>query len=149
MVALGGVPVGGELRDLPQLPGVVWLAPDGIAPGRTDVVAAAGLGMPYVDLIRSAALVVTKPGYGTFVEAVANGARLLYCRRDDWPETPILDDWAQAHGVAAMIGRAELAAGDYGAVAAELLARPAPEPQELAGAEIVARRILELLELER
>jgi hypothetical protein len=146
VIALGGVPVAGELADLPRLPGLVWLVPEGVGTGRTDAVPAAGLALPYVDLIRSAALVVTKPGYGTFVEALANGSRLLYCARPDWPETPVLDAWARANGAAAMVSRERLQAGDYGETAAELLARPDPAPVAAAGAEAAARRILQTLD---
>lgn len=55
-------------------------------------------GLPFVDLVASADLVVTKPGYGIVTEVAAAGVPTLMLARDGWPEEPPFVDWLQAHG---------------------------------------------------
>ncbi len=54
--------------------------------------------MSVPELLASADLVITKPGYGTFVEAACHGVPVLYLERPDWPEAPALCDWLEAQG---------------------------------------------------
>ena len=145
LLTLGGMAMTGEVRDLPRLPGLRWLAAASLQLARDDVVPADGLGLGFGDLIRACDVVVTKPGYGTMVEAVCGGTRLVYCERPDWPETPYLDGWARRHGAALMISREELATGRWGAALADLLARPDPEPHPATGAAEAAGLVLEML----
>jgi len=145
LVTLGGIALNGEVRALPPLPGVRWLLAAGLELARDDVVPAEAQGLGFPDLIRSCDAVVTKPGYGTIVEAVCGGTRIVYCERPDWPETPFLDAWAHGHGAALMISRAELASGGYGAALAALLARPDPPPVAAGGAAEAADILLSLM----
>lgn len=52
-------------------------------------------GLSYSDLVASVDLILTKPGYGMFVEAAAAGVPVLYVERRDWPEAQALTDWFQ------------------------------------------------------
>lgn len=82
LVALGGI-----AEDLPRWPKVTgwrWLMPDEISMGVSDAIA-------------SVDAVITKPGYGTFVEAACAGAPLLYRDRPDWPETVGMVRWLSGH----------------------------------------------------
>ena len=51
--------------------------------------------MPFTDLLASVDAIVTKPGYGTFVEAATAGTPVLYLQRDLWPEQDVLIEWLQ------------------------------------------------------
>lgn len=53
------------------------------------------LNIPHLDLMFNCDLVITKPGYGTFVEAACSGTPILYLPRKDWPEEPWLIQWQQ------------------------------------------------------
>ncbi len=138
LFTLGGIAARDEVRTLPRLPGLRWLVAPGLDLVRNDVVPTSTLGLSFSDLIRASDVVVTKPGYGTMVEAICAGSRLIYCERPDWPETPYLDHWARSHGAARMIGRADFAMGRYEADLAALLAQSVPTPPPADGAPLAA-----------
>jgi hypothetical protein len=123
---------------------LVWLVPDGWAtvPGRSYNFARAGVA--FIDLVASADALVTKPGYGGFVEAAAHGVPVLYLPREDWPETPWLAAWIEAHGRALCIGEDALRGGGAPAALAALWALPARPLVRADGAEVAVRRLLEL-----
>ncbi|TMU23205.1 hypothetical protein E0L35_14030 [Halomonas sp. ATBC28] len=67
----------------------------------------------YQDLMASVDLMITKPGYGTFVEAAATGLPLLFVARDDWPDSDSLVQWIEKVGLSAQISRDALADGKF------------------------------------
>lgn len=144
LFTLGGMAMNGEARALPRLPGLRWLVSDGMAQAlaRDDVVPFEGLGFGVGDLIRTCDVVVTKPGYGTIVESVCAGTRLVVCERPDWPETPYLHAWAAANGAFLTIDRAQLQSGSWGEALAALLDGPDPAPCTADGAAEAAALIL-------
>jgi len=99
LVAMGGI-VYRPPTHWPRLPGVRWLLPQAWGMRREDVVMLEETGMPFGDVLASCDAVLTKPGYGTFVEAAVCGVPVLYVPRDDWPETPWLTAWLEQNGVA-------------------------------------------------
>ena len=145
LVTLGGIDMNDEVRALPRLPGVRWIVASGVRPARDDVSLASELGFRFSELIRACDAVVTKPGYGTIVEAVCSGTGILYCDREDWPETRYLDAWAKRHGRAALIPRSALADGTYGSTLTALLTRPGVTPPAATGVQAAADLIAELL----
>ncbi len=99
LVAMGGIAHRLPMEAWPVTPGVRWLVPQEWAVQRADMLALESLGMPFRDVLASCDAVLTKPGYGTFVEAVCSGVPILYLPRADWPETRWLVEWAERHGV--------------------------------------------------
>lgn len=124
---------------------LVWLVPDGWAsvPGRSYCFGQAGVS--FIDLLASADALITKPGYGGFVEAVAHGVPVLYLPREDWPETPWLVAWLNAHGRGRSISEASLRGGAAAAALRALWQLPAPPPVRAEGAEVAARCLPDLL----
>ena len=99
------------------------------------------LGIAFPDLLRSVDLVLTKPGYGTFVEAACNGTAVLYLRRDNWPEQDCLIEWLQENARCREVNEAELASGELPGLL-DTLWRQARPPLPLArGAEEAATLI--------
>jgi len=145
LVALGGIPTRLPVEDWPVLPGIRWLVPAAWGIRRDDMHAFEPLGWEFADLLRSVDAVVTKPGYGTFAEAVCNGAAVIYQRRDDWPEQDCLIDWLRSHGRCAEISAADLAAGNFGATLESCLSAAASPAPSFDGAETAARRVAALL----
>ncbi|MEW5786395.1 MAG: hypothetical protein AB1899_00935 [Pseudomonadota bacterium] len=142
LAGFGGIPFQGSLA---RLPGVTWLAPDGWGTGRDDVVPFPALDMPFLDLVASCDVLLTKVGYGGFAEAAANGVPALYVDRPDWPETPWLAAWLEEHNRARAIRVEDLGSPRLGEMIDALLARPAPPPPVAEGALAAARRLLTLL----
>ena len=90
VVSFGGIPMGDLATRLPALPFVEWLVDIADVAGTTSI---RHLDVPFIDLLASADLVLTKTGYGLFVEPAAHGLHVLYRPRPDWPEAPYLEGW--------------------------------------------------------
>jgi hypothetical protein len=134
LVGFGGIPMDGAAIDVggwarrarAQGEACCWLVPAGWAADDVDCVAD-DAGLVFADLLASCDAVITKPGYGTFVEAACAGTPVLWLRRDDWPEQDCLIDWLGKNVAARELVPAELAAGSVPEALAALwrLARPA------------------------
>lgn len=151
LVSFGGIPMGRDMAVLPVRPGWRWLLGGALPPGlepRPDILPyplptpPGSEPLRFIDLIRSSAALVTKTGYGSFVEATHNGCRLLYQPRPDWPESPWLEPWPHAQGTALAIPEAALMGGEIVAYLDRLLAEPAPKVKEAEGIEAVLACVL-------
>lgn len=121
----------------------IWLVPEGQG-GRSDCVRTyADTGMPFLDLLASCDALITKPGYGAFVEAAAMSVPVLYLPRPDWPETPWLMQWLHAHARAMQIDEAQLQSGEIQEALGRLWALPQPQGLAIDGAQEAARRLLD------
>lgn len=96
LLSMGGIPDGDHVPDWPWDGSIRWLSAGPIGQG-TDFTEVAALGLTVSEAIAACDVVVTKPGYGTFVEAACAGAVIAYRERPDWPETDGLDAWARAY----------------------------------------------------
>ena len=104
-------------------------------------------------MMASCDLVLTKPGYGMFVETRVNRKPLLYLERDQWPESECLMRWAHHHLPARKISLRQIATGDFANELAALLSQPLNqplsqppiEPADFDGADVAARHIKRLL----
>jgi UDP:flavonoid glycosyltransferase YjiC (YdhE family) len=126
MVALGGIDSPVPLADWPRMDHVVWLFDRVLNSDRDDLVNFARLPLPFMDLLASSDAVLTKPGYGTYSEAVCNGIPLLTLARPDWPETPHLNAWARMHGRLTEITPDDFRRGAFAASLQELWSQPSP-----------------------
>jgi len=135
-------------RPLPVLDGVRWLVPDdwgaGDAPG-AGMIPFSRAGLPFLDLLASSDVLVTKVGYGSFVEAAASARPVLYIDRPDWPETPYLTAWLHTHAQAAAIDEGQLFNPEIGALLGKILAEPGKPAVAVDGAAQAARRLMVLL----
>lgn len=142
LVGFGGVDLDATLYPIPR---VTWLVPDTWALTRPDLVPFSRTGLHYLDLLASADALITKVGYGSFVETAAAGVPVLYLDRPEWPETPVLATWLRQHAQVDVIAEAELFTPAIGACLAALWSQPRQPPIAAAGAAVVARRLLECL----
>lgn len=145
LLGFGGIGYQGQ-GELPQLENVVWLMPDDWlmqqTAARTDLIPFSRCGLPFIDLLASCDLLITKVGYGSFVEATAHAVPVLYLDRPDWPETPYLAAWLRQHGNAAAIDAAVLFSRQVADVM-HTLWRQARKPALVAnGAEQAARQLM-------
>jgi len=97
LIAFGGIDHDFDLIAWPVLEGWTWLTTLAVPSGRRDIQPWARGGIGFSDLIASVDVVVTKPGYGTFVEAALCRIPVLYVPRPDWPECPHLDQWLESN----------------------------------------------------
>ena len=113
---------------------VHWLVPDTWNLSSARVSPFARAGMPFRQLLLSCDAILTKPGYGTFVEAVCNGVPLLSIERPDWPESAVLTRWARDHGRIVELPRADLEQGRFQGALAALWRQAGPPPPAATGA---------------
>lgn len=136
--AMGGIEFRLPLERWPRLPGVRWLVPSAWDVVRDDVVAFESLGLSFSDVLASCDAVLTKPGYGTFVEAACGGVPVLYVSRRDWPEQPYLVDWLRQNGVCREVQGERLQRGDLAELLRDLWSQPRPPVPVASGAEEAA-----------
>lgn len=144
LVAMGGVGV--KLpANWPVLPGVTWIVPRNSGLERADVLTLESTGLSVSDLIASVDCVITKAGYGTFVEAAASGTPLMYVARPDWPEEAALATWHGMVSKSARISRAQFEQGSFGETLERLMSGRRPRLVELIGiaqaADLIAARL--------
>lgn len=145
LIALGGVDTELPLERWPLIPGVQWLVPGSWNARRADMKPFDDLAMPFLHVLASSHAVMTKPGYGTFVEAACNEIPVLSVRRPDWPEGPHLERWLHAHGVLVEINQKQISAGEIERPLAQLFTRPRPPRVVPSGAEQAAQWLASLL----
>jgi hypothetical protein len=115
-----------------------WLVPEGWAGGDSDCIESSRLGLSFSELLASVDAVITKPGYGTFVEAACAGTPVLWLRREDWPEQACLIDWLAKNVAARELLPDQLAAARVPEALAALWQIPSPARPVPTGAEAVA-----------
>lgn len=131
---------------LPCLPDILWLVPDAWPTAeRNDLVRFSDTQMPFPDLLASCDALVTKVGYGSFVEAAGLGLPVLFLDRPDWPETPWLRPWLEQHTRATTISETTLFSQAVSEALSRLWQSPIPHPPDISGAPAVGRRILDCL----
>lgn len=96
-VGLGGIDTSPPVRYLATDPGIIWLVPRQWGLRQSNVIDLEALPYSFRDLTASSDLVVTKPGYGSFVELACLGKPVLYLERPDWPESKYLIEWFGRH----------------------------------------------------
>lgn len=135
LVSMGGIPTTCSVEHWPRLPQVKWLVQaDWLAHhARSDMSAFEALAMPFSDILASCDVLLTKPGYGAFVEAAVAGVPVLYARRDDWPEQPYLVAWLEQVGRCQGLDAAQMTRGDFDAELRSLLLHARPTPVEATG----------------
>jgi len=146
LVALGGIDTHLSMENWPSREQLRWIAPRDWYRGRDDCLVMEELGLSFLDLLASCDAVVTKPGYGTFVEAACHGVRVIYADRPDWPEEPGMSQWLKRQVPAAGVPREKLWSGSFLTDLDELLAQPDPTPAIPTGVQQAVEHLLPYLE---
>ncbi len=99
----------------------------------------------YVSLIAACDVVITKPGYGIVADCLANRVAMLFTDRGPFREYEVLAAALPQLGPAMYIPREELIRGGVGPYLERLAGLKTPwTNQPMNGAEVVARRVLEV-----
>ena len=141
LVGLGGIPHRLPVQVWPDLPGTVYLFPDSWGISRYGLFGFEKAGLSYADLLASVDTLITKPGYGSFVEATASGVPVLTLPRPDWPETPCLMTWLERYGRVLEISAETLESGRLADPLERLWSIPEKPLPEMKGAAEAARII--------
>lgn len=145
MVSLGGMEFRPSIEDWPALDGFRLIVPGSWESRHPQTVAFEDLGIPFIDALASSDLLIAKPGYGSFVEAVCHGIPVLYVERTNWPEADDIIGWIRRHGVCARLNPTDLERGTIVDALKELLLKPQAPPRAATGAAEAAEEIIAIL----
>ena len=126
LLVLRGMPSGFSITNWPRLKGMRVLVGPGQKVSHPDVFPTDGLDMPFVDLIRSCDVLITKPGYGLVTEAACNGTPVILLPWEDWPETLGLEGWLRKNGRTLRLSDQRVHRGDFLAEVRTILSMSAP-----------------------
>ncbi len=99
---------------------------------------------PYADVAASVDAVISKAGYGTLTECIANSVPLIYLPRTGFVEHEALVLGMTKWGGGVEIAEVDFFAGEWGsALRAVLTACPDPNVYATNGAEVIARKLME------
>ena len=128
LFAMGGFEYSVPMDQWPLRAGLRYLVPESWNPSSPAAISYGRNEFSFGSLLRAADVVLTKPGYGTFVEAACSGVPVMYVRREDWPEQDFLIPWLAQHGVCGEISREELLSGAWSEKLGRVLQTPRPSP---------------------
>jgi hypothetical protein len=127
LVSMGGIGYDLRCAAWPQSRDLFFIVPDRVEEKRRDMADLDSLGLPFSDVLASADALITKPGYGSFVEAACGGLAVGYLRREAWPEEAPLLSWLNDHARCIEVSECALQRGDFhGDISRCLVAEPPP-----------------------
>lgn len=139
LFALGGIPTEVSSASWPRFRNLRILMGSKTKSNHSDVTMCDNLDIPFIDLVCSSDVVLTKPGYGLVIEAACNGKPLLLLPRKHWPETPAFVNWLEQHGRMLPLSEEKLRSGDFlGEINEVLRMRSPPIPPATGAAEVAA-----------
>jgi len=142
LVAMGGIDHRLPLENWPEISGYRFVVPAAWRVFRSDCLTIESCRMDFSDLLASVDAVITKPGYGTFAEAVLNAVPVIYVRRGDWPEEPYLIDWLEANANCLEVSRDALEKGKVAHMLQRLFSMDKRAPVEATGVEQAVSEVL-------
>lgn len=147
LVGFGGI----ALRQLPfqqmeSMRAYRFLVDGPVPIGLTRVASLAALTLPFKQVLASADMILTKPGYGTVVEAVALGKPVVYVRRYNFADEQPLVDHLHRHGRGAELSLQDFSDGQWQAALEHAFDQPlSQDPPPLSGARDAAQVLTQYL----
>jgi hypothetical protein len=141
LVGFGGIPLTSlPIADLEQITGYRFLFDGPILPGSATFVSIHSLPFSFKTLMASVDAIMTKPGYGTIVEAVALHQPVVYVRRYNFADESPLVDYLHRYGRGAELSIGDFTEGRWEPVLKQVLALPKPAfmPPASSGAQDAA-----------
>lgn len=127
LVGFGGIPLDALPFDrLESLTGYRFLFDGSIPSGSRRFVSLTSLPFSFQTLMASVDVIITKPGYGTLVEAVALQAPMVYVRRYNFADEQSLVDYLHRYGRGVELSKGDFAQGQWKTALETALGLPVP-----------------------
>lgn len=148
LIAFGGIPLTTIPYDkLARMQGYRFVVDGATTTNSPRIVGLNALPFAFSTILASVDAVVTKPGYGTIVEAVALGLPVIYIRRFNFADEQSLVNYLHRHGRGAELTFDEFRVGRLDAVLQRALNMAAPSsPPTVSGAAEAAAIVMQHLE---
>jgi hypothetical protein len=144
LVGFGGIPVAAlPFAELEPLTGYRFLFDGPVPSNSTRFISTKSLPLSFKTLLASVDIILTKPGYGTLVEAVALGTPLVYIRRYNFADEQPLVDYLHRHGRGVELAREDFVGGRWEPAVRSAFNLPIPTvpPPPTTGAEDAASHL--------
>ena len=144
LVGFGGVPLTSlPLEQMEQLRHYRFLFDGPVPPGYSRIHSTEMLPFSFKTLLASVDVIMTKPGYGTIVEAVALQQPVVYVRRYNFADEPPLVDYLHRYGRGIELSIDDFTRGRWEPTLLQALASPVPSlPPPSTGAAEAAEVIV-------
>ena len=149
LMAFGGIPFEHLPFDhMESMPGLQFLIAGPVPPRSRRVHSISGIAEPFSTLLSSVDVVMTKPGYGTTIEAVAVHTPLVYVRRHDFADEDPIVQYLRQYGRGVELSREDFLNTRWEATIRDALKSPEPAfpPPACTGAADAAAHLLPLLQ---
>lgn len=145
LVGFGGIAQEGlPFSQLQSMAPFRFIVDADVPPGLSRVSSAKDIGWPFHSILSSVDLIMTKPGYGTIVEAVALHKPVIYVRRYHFADEQTLVDYLHRYGRGTELSLEDFIAGRW--TDSLRTATQAPPPPLAASPSTGAREAASLLE---
>lgn len=149
LVGFGGIPLTSlPFAELERLTGYRFLIDGPTPPESTRFTSSKSLPFSFKTLLASVDVVMTKPGYGIVVEAVALQRPLVYVRRFNFADERSLVDYLHQYGRAVQLSLEDFTEGRWEAALRRAATLPMPTTPlpPITGAEDAANHVRKLLQ---
>ena len=127
LVGFGGVPLASlPFEQMEQLRHYRFLFDGPVPPGYSRIHSTETLPFSFKTLLASVDVIMTKPGYGTIVEAVALQQPVVYVRRYNFADEPPLVDYLHRYGRGIELSIDDFTRGRWEPTLLQALASPVP-----------------------
>lgn len=149
LVGFGGIPLTSlPLEQMEQLRHYRFLFDGPVPPGYSRIHSTKTLPFSFKALLASVDVIMTKPGYGTIVEAVALQQPIVYVRRYNFADEPPLVDYLHRYGRGTQLSIDDFSRGRWEPALQQALASPVPSlPPPSTGAAEAATFIAQQLSI--
>lgn len=113
LFSLGGIPLYTQAFDWNVPERSRWIIPDHMINSDPRFSPLSKLRMPFIDVLASCDVLITKPGYGSFVESYFNDTKVISVRREQWAESHTLIEWLIFNNLGAEMASEDLYKGDF------------------------------------
>ncbi len=147
LVGFGGIPLQNPpFEQMEAMHNVRFLFDGPVPDGLSRITSLSTVGLPFKQVLASVNVVLTKPGYGTIVEAVALGIPVAYVRRYNFADEQSLVDYLHRYGRGAELSLVDFLAGQWKPAITQALAQsPSSPPPPHTGAQDAAQILRQYL----
>lgn len=147
LVGFGGIPLNSlPFKKLESLRGYRFLFDGAVPPESKGFISTKSLPLSFKTVMASVDVIMTKPGYGTLVEAVALQTPMIYVRRYNFADEQPLVDYLHRYGRGVELSMSDFTQGRWLAALTEVLDLPSTTtPPPASGATEAAEVLAKLL----
>ena len=128
LVGFGGIPLTSvPFKKLESLSGYRFIFDGPVPQDSTRVISTQSLPFSFKALLASVDVVMTKPGYGTIVEAVALQTPVVYVRRYNFADEQSLVDYLHRHGRGVELSMDDFMTGQWNQALRKVCEMPSPQ----------------------